>query len=336
MKRPLTFFFGAFLGLAMFLAPALRAEDVGAIFLFKAVWYSQDSAGEPELVPGADEPYDITASIYLTDEVLSDPDWDWWISGMTVRTPRGETRALTIDYEEGGFDYYDGAVSQQALNSTYGPGNYRFTLMSYITGESTYDVPLASDDFPPAPRCTNFDAAQRVDPTKDFMLRWAPFTGEGEREIWIHVTDSETGEFVFYAGPIDGAETAIDIPSGMLTADTTYWVWITFTRYTHLSYQVLPETYSGFDAYNSFPLKATSGGSAPDPAVITGYRVLENGDLELTATCTADHLLTVQGAGALNAPWSDLQTTTPASSQVVLTVPKATLGNRLFVRLFQE
>lgn len=336
MKRPFTSFLGAWLGVAMLLAPAAHAEDVRAIFLFKTVWYEQNDAGDPVPIPSADEPYDITADVYLTDETLSDPEWYWWISGMTVRTPSSQTHGMTIDYEEGGFDYYDGAVSQQALNSKYGPGSYRFTLSSYITGDTRYDVPLASDDYPPAPRCTNFDAAQRVDPTKDFTLRWATFTGEGEREVWIHITDSETGEFAFYAGPIDGAETAIDIPAGKLTSDTTYRVWILFTRYTHLSYQTLPATYSGFDAYNSFPLKATSGGSAPDPAVITAYRVLENGDLELTADCTADHPLTVQGARALDAPWSDLQTTTPASSQVVLTVPKATLGNRLFLRLVQE
>ncbi len=336
MKRPFISFLGAWLGFAMFLAPAGCAEDVGAIFLFKAVWYEQNNAGDPELIPSADEPYDITATVYLTDQTLSDPDWDLWISGMTVRTPSSQTHAMTTDYEEGGFDYYDGAVSQQALNSKYGLGSYRFTLSSYITGDTRYDVPLAADNYPPAPRCTNFDAAQRVDPTKDFTLRWAPFTGEGEREIWIHVTDSQTGEFAFYAGPIDGAETAIDIPAGMLAPGATYWAWISFTRYTHLSPQTLPETYSGFDAYNSFPLKATSGGSAPDPAAITAYRVLENGDLELTAACTADRLLTVQGAGAIDAPWSDLQTTTPASSQIVLTVPKATLGDRIFLRLVQE
>lgn len=322
--------------LATCLATRSLAQDVGEIFMFKAVWYEQTSAAGPELIPMAEEPYDITISAYLSDELLSDPEWWLWVTGMTVRTPGGRTEGLTPDFDLGSFEFYEGATSQQALNTRYAPGNYRVSFMSVITGESRYDVPLAADDYPPPPQCTNFAAAQKVDPTRDFTLRWAAFTGEGEREIWLHVTDPLTGEFVFYAGPLDGTETAIDIPAGMLTPNTLYTVWLSFTRYTHIAFDTVPETYSGFDAYNSFPLRSISGGTSPDPAIITGCRVLENGDLELTATCTPDRPLTVAGSAQLDGSWSNLQTDTPADSPVVLVVPKAALGNRLFLRLFQE
>ena len=73
-------------------------------------------------------------------------------------------------------------------------------------------MPLAADDYPPAPKVTNFDAAQHVDPTRDFTLRWSVFDGAGDRTVWLEIVDGETFELVFDPGPLDGDATSVVIP----------------------------------------------------------------------------------------------------------------------------
>lgn len=335
MKHPQLPVLGGLLILLTFVAPALPGQDVAAIFLFKAAWYEQNTAGDPQPMTAVSDPFDVTATVYPSDELLRDPEWYLWVSGVTLRTPAGRTEGLALNIDADSFDLHYGAVSQQALDLRYGSGNYRFIFSSLISGDSVYNVPLTAADYPPAPKCTNFDAAQKVDPTKDFTLRWVDFTGSGQRSIQFAVMDQAdaTG---FDAGSLDGDETSVTIPAGTLLADTANRVLLTFTRYTYVSGATVPETYSGFDAYNAIPLKTIAGGAAPDPSRITAYRVLENGDLELTVTCTPDRPLTVLGGAALEVAWSNLQTTTPSSSSIALIVPKASLGDRLFIRLFQE
>lgn len=97
-----------------------------------------------------------------------------------------------------------------------------------------------------------------------------------------------------------------------------------------------PATFSGFEAYNTIPLKAGTGGGTIDPPVISGVRLLANGDLELTVTCTAGRVLVLQGAPALGGNWPTLQSTTPATSPATLVVPKADLVPQRFLRVYQE
>jgi len=336
MKRVWSLTFPSWLLGAFLVLPLLEGQDVAGIVLFKSAWYEQDSADDPVPLPAAEDPYDVSATVYLSDELLSDPDWGLWINGMTLRTPGGRTEGLMPDFDWGLFEFYDGAVSAPALNSRYAAGDYRFTLSSVISGDSVYNVPLAADDYPPAPKVTNFDAAQKIDPQEDFAVHWVDFTGGGEREIWFELFDDATFEAVFDAGPLDPDQTSLTIPAGTLVADTAYWLRLTFTRYTHLSPATVPETYSGFEAYNNLRLLAIAGGSEPETSAITGYRLLPDGDLELTATCTPDRPLTVHGATELAGLWSSLQTSTPTSSPAVLIVPRASLGERHFLRLSQE
>lgn len=325
-----------FVLIAGLLSTSLLGQDISTITLFKAAWYEQWTADDPALYPDADDPYDITAYAYLSEEALSDPDWYWWIQGMTLRTPGNRTEEMTIDYDAGIFDLYAGAVSAGALNLRYTAGTYRFTLSSLISGNSIYNVPLAADDYPPPPKVTNFDAAQTIDPTRDFALRWVPFTGGGTRRIYLEIYDGESFETVYAAGPIDGSATAEVIPAGTLVADRDYLARLAFTRYTYYSSTTVPEAYAGFDAVNMILLSSSSGGSTPDPSRITACRLLENGDLELTAECAPGFPLTVEGAAALDGPWSTLDATTPASSSLVVVLPRAALGNRTFLRLRQD
>ncbi|MBE7503572.1 MAG: hypothetical protein HS113_25440 [Verrucomicrobiales bacterium] len=312
-----------------------RSQDVAGLFLFKAAWYEQNAPDDPALLPAAQDPYDITALVRLSDQLLSDPEWYLWISGVILRTPAGRSEPLTPDFSSGVFSFYDGASSASALNSRYGAGTYRFTLSSVLTGNSNFDLPLAADDYPPAPKITNFDAAQAVDPTQPFLLRWVGFPGE-DRVIWLEIWDEQTLETVLTEGPLDGDQTSFVIPPETLEPGISYFAQLSFSRYTHVATSTVPQAFAGFEAYNTFPLRTRSEGSPLSPSTLTDWRRLEDGDLTITVECTVGRPLILEGAAAVDGPWSLLESLVPTASPASFTVPASTLGNRLFLRTFQE
>lgn len=316
-------------------ASAALGEDLAALTLFKSAWYEQTGDADPVLFPQAADPYDITALAYLSEELLNDPDALMFLEGLTLRTPAGRVDGLDFDSFDGSFYLYEGAVSRQALNLRFGEGDYRFTLSSFITGDTVYTVPLPADDYPEAPRITNLPAAQQIDPARDFTLRWTAFTGGGERWIYISITDTGTGMDVFSDGPLDGEALATVIPAGTIQTGTAYEATLVFTRYTHVAETSLPASYAGFEAYNVFPLAAVEGGVL-DPSRFTGWRLLGNGDLEVTLDCTPGYPLTLQGAAGPGGAWTNLQTTTPSAATATLVVPQTSLGASILLRAVQQ
>lgn len=208
------------------------AAELAELFLFKAVWYLQTSDADPELLPRAQDPFDLTATAFLSEELLADPDALLFLTGMTLRAGTG-LYPMDFDPGAGAFRFYDGAVTAQGLDLRYPPGNYRFTLHSVITGETSYTVPLYGDDYPPAPKVIHFPAAQQIDPARDFTLRWSEFTGGGGREIWVQITVAASGQVVFAPPPLDGTATSLLIPAGTLEAETNFQAQLIFKRYTH-------------------------------------------------------------------------------------------------------
>jgi hypothetical protein len=317
------------------LSARLAAQDIVYLDLFKRVWYEQNTAGDPVLIPLAEDPFDVSATAYLSSEILNDEFALIFINGMSFRTPGGETRGMDFNPAYG-FSFYEGSVSESYLHIHYGAGSYRFTLSRADVGNTDYTVSLGADDYPPAPKVVNFAAAQSVNASQDFTLRWADFTGAGQRAVWVLVFDPATEEVSFDSGPLDHATASAVIPADSLVADKDYLVQIGFTRFSQVSSGTVPEIYTGFEAYNRAPLKTRSGGGPLDPSVLTGSRRLGNGDLELTVACTPGRPLAIHGASALGGNWGVLQTSTPASSPATVVVPRATLGNRQYVRASQE
>lgn len=301
--------------------------------LFKAAWYVAGQDGEPQLFPPSENPFDIFAQAQLSPELLADPDNLLFIAGMSLRTPAGRTEAMNFDPNSGSFWLYAGAVSAPALNLRYGPGTYRFTLRSLISGDRHFTLALAEDDYPPVPRLLNFAAAQAIDPTQDFTLHWNEFSGAGVREIRLEIVRAETFEGVMAEGPWPGETTAFRIPAGTLSPATAYVATLSFTRYTLAASGANPQSFAGFEAHTQFPLRTGESGSGPPPARFIGWRRLANGDLELTLQGPAGRRLTLQSAGALDGAWSVLQTVTPAGTTATFVVPATQLGQRQFFRV---
>ena len=316
-------------------ATAGRGGDVAALSLFKAAWHVQTQDAEPELLPQAQDPFDVLAQAQLSPEFLADPDNLLFIAGMSLRTPAGRTEAMSFDPAGGSFWFYAGAVSAPALNLRYGPGTYRFTLHSLITGDSAYMLALAEDDYPPAPRLLNFAAAQAIDPAQEFTLHWSEFPGAGTREIRLEIARADTAEVVLADGPWPGDSTSFRIPAGTLSPDTAYAATLSFTRYTLEAPGADPPSYAGFAAHTQFPLRTRQPGGEPTVR-FTRWRRLANGDLELTVEAPAGRVLTLLGAATLGDAWSPLQTVTPAEATAVLVVPAAQLGDRRFFQARAE
>jgi hypothetical protein len=310
-----------------------QAQDVSALFLFKAAWYRQADAGEPALLAPSDGPFDFYAQAHLSDEFLSDPDALDWITGMTLRTPSGRTEGMQFD-GLGTFWFGADAVSSSSLNTRYGAGTYRFTLSSILTGNSIFTIGLGADDYPPAPQVINFTAGQAIDPTAEFALQWTEFTGGGDRQIWLEIEDAD-GEFVFSAGPLPGTDLQALIPADTFEPARDYFAQLTFTRYTQANDATVPALYTAFEAYNWVPLR-TSAGGAPAPSSFTAWQRLANGDLELTIACTPGRPLTVQGVASLGSPWQDITSLTPDVSPVKVVVAMTTLGQRRILRAMQQ
>jgi hypothetical protein len=316
---------------ALVTASATTAE-LAELYLFKAAWHTQTSDADPELLPQVQDPFDLTATAYLSEEVFADPDALLFITGMTLRAGTG-LHPMDYDPGAGAFRFYNGAVTAQALNLRYPPGIYRFTLHSLITGESRYNVPLYDDDYPPAPKVTNYTAAQQIDPARDFTLRWTDFTGGDVREVWVQIAVATNGQVVFAPPPLDGGATSVVVPAGTLEPETNYQALLTFRRYTHADFgTTLPSVYAGFEANNLLPLRTGTGGS-PAPPRFTGWKRLANGDLELTVESPTARLLTLVAAEALDGAWTNLQTIASTGGATTFVVPRAALGGRQFFRV---
>ncbi len=308
--------------------------QVTQVRLFKAAWYIQDSEEDPALLPQAEEPFDFAATARLSDELLADPDALLFISGMTLCTPAGRTEVMDFAPGSGGFLFYEGAVTAQALNLRFGPGDYRLTLRSLITGDTAYTVPLAPDDYPPAPKILNFAAAQAIDPGADFTLRWAEFTGGGIRRITLEIADGENFEVVFAPPPLEGEATTVVIPAGTLQPNHAYVVTLLFTRLTHAVLEAVPQIVSGFEAHSHAPLR-TTGGSRPPPR-FARWRLLTGGELELRVLSPAGGRITLESAAGPVGSWQTLEAVDPVNGEAVFIVPRAVLGERRFFRARED
>lgn len=311
-----------------------QAQDVRFIELFKSVWYQQDASGDPALIPATADPYDLTLDVYMSPDWLNDPD-AWFSTVATFRTPGGRTKSMDFDDLSGSYSFYDGAVAEGTLNSTYGAGTYRVTLSSWITGETRYDVALPVNNYPPAPKILNLAEAQAIDPTQDFVLQWVSFPDSADGSIFLEIWEPSTEQTLFSLN-LDPGETSIVLPPETLAPDHRYNAWLIFTHWAVDSPSTVPEVYSGFEAYNFFTVQTTSGSVTPEAPTITRVQVTAEGDLELEAQCTPQRALALQAMDLIGGIWSDLQTSTPAASPVTLTVPRSTLGEMKIFRLRQE
>lgn len=279
----------------------------GAYTLSKSGRYQQHSTADP--VPVAEEPFQFAAFV-------SSPQAGPLATAGSVTLPDGTKHDLTPAPLGGFLMFFDTPANAAALEAAYPAGTY--TLRFTQTGQSERVVPMPlSGANPPVPKVANHTEAQAVNPAQNFTLRWNAFTGaSGQDTISIVVANANSEEVVFQAPDVcvprelPVTATSIVIPAGTLASNQTYHATLTFNRVGYFQTNAVPQMagFGGLTRSTEFTIKTGGGGPAPGAAArFTAWRLLPNGNPELTFTGTPAHTYTVQRATRLSAPdWANV------------------------------
>jgi len=312
---------------------ASQAQDVAFISLNRHAFYEQLADSEPQ--PAANEPFSLLAVMQMTGDFLADPDNLIFVRGVTLQPPSGNPQPMEFSEGYGGFALYAPFTTAPALENAFRAGNYRVTYGSFISGDTTYDLTVSDTALPAPARIVNFAATQNIDPTKGFTLRWTPPV-PALGYAFLRIFDPQTGQEIHNSGAIPGEATEVEIPAGTLAGEPFYLARLSLHR-LDLSDSSNQTLLSANTAANTQLLLRTGTGVVdPGPSRFTSITLNGSGDVVFTIECTPGVALSLQRAPALGAAWETVQTVTPDTSPVTLTLPSATLGQAAFFQGVQQ
>lgn len=276
-------------------------ETWGGYSLFKSGSYAQTSAADPQ--PAAESPFQFAA-------LVTSPRNGPMATAGSVTLPNGTRKDLNAAPFGGYLAFYEAFTTSAALDAAYPGGTYilRFTQSGQPERQISLPVPA---DAPPVPKITNYDAAQAVNPALDFTLQWNAFTGaSGQDSLSLSIVETNLagGNVVFQAPDrcvpreLPVTATSIVIPAGTLQSNRAYRASLTFNKVGYASTNTVPEMagFAGVTRTTEFTLRTGGGAVVGTPARFTGFRLLPNGQLELTFTGTPNHPYTLQRATSLS------------------------------------
>ena len=200
----------------------------------------------------------------LKFQVFVDMDDDANLNSYSTRLPNGQTLVLANDPEEG-WGYDASAGTQSALDAQFPNGDYQLTVNTAHDGTHTVAVSLTGDAYPAAPRVVNFDAAQAINASADFVVSWEAMSGGTDTDyIQFQVRDDQDNE-VFSSGELgkdamhlDGTATGVVIPRGTLQAGRSYSCELMFAKITGLDTTSYPGTLAiaGYFAYTDLSIQS--------------------------------------------------------------------------------
>jgi hypothetical protein len=215
-----------------------------------------------------------------------------------------------------------------ALNTIFPPGTYLFD----VSGQATSVNFAPGSALPNPPQLTNFDAAQGIDPTKDFELQWAPFTITGGvlNFITAEIFDPN-GTTVLKApdpgcpGALEQTSTSLVIPANTLTTNQAYRLSLVFIHATLLDTNSTPNVamIAGTESQTSITIRtgAGSGGTPPSSLVLTNAAWLPTGAIRFDLTTTPGTAYTIQFNADLSQTtgWTPLLSTNASASLLSFT-----------------
>lgn len=196
----------------------------------------------------------------------------------------------------------DGDIGIPAFNTQFPNGDYQFRFMTMHDGMKTPTVTLTGDNYPSPPQLANFTAAQNIDATKDFTLRWFPFDQgrtldyirlkisltESSPTSHVETTVFETG-LPGAAGALNGLATSAVLPAGTFQPGKNYHGQIWFARVTDYDATSYPGAmgYAGYGQTLWFSMRATNTSLAPAISVQPQSQIVlwpNSATLKVTAT----------------------------------------------------
>ena len=236
------------------------------------------------------------------------------VTDASITLPGGSVNALTNLF--GTFSLYVPQSSEAALESAYPAGAY--TLRLDQTGQAQHVIAMTMPVTPTSiPTSANFDAAQAIDATQSFTLRWNAFTPQGPGAAISVVISDQFGNLIFLAPnpcvprALASTDTSVVIPANYLRPGLTYNGQLQFGNSFFYSTNAVPKMsgYGNISRVTSFTLKTTGtsggpGGGIPtgQPANFTGFRLLPNGHPQLDVSGTPAQSYTILRAASLMNP----------------------------------
>lgn len=188
----------------------------GSYVLTKFVQYLQTSAADP--IPSAANSATFVAS------VLS-PGGGPAVTNGSLVFPDGTTKNFVAQL--GGYRLLQSFTTEAALDAAFVAGSY--TLHFGQTGQPERVITMAMPATPSViPKIENFVEAQTIDATKDFTLRWNPYSPQGSNAVVRVVITDEFANRIFLAPnacvprTLDPAATSVVIPANYLRPGFAY------------------------------------------------------------------------------------------------------------------
>jgi uncharacterized repeat protein (TIGR01451 family) len=161
------------------------------------------------------------------------------ILSVSDQIPGGAIKTLIKECPDcNGFSFSEQFTSKSALDAAYNSGTYTLTIVTADQGVLQPALNLPGDNYPTTPQIQNFAAAQTVEPSTNFVVRWNTFTGGGATDLINFDIRDMQGNFVFSSPDssdpthLDGTATSFTIPAGTLQPGMNYFGDVLFAKVT--------------------------------------------------------------------------------------------------------
>jgi hypothetical protein len=188
--------------------------------LGKTHLYTQTNSSAPVLSPSI--PYSFSASAMLASNVA--------VSEVGVKTPLSRNLSLSENFvRKGMYYFYINGTNASALDRDYPDGQYAFGVQGTPTLQATVSLPAsAALPQPPAPRVSNYDAAQSIDASQPFVLTWDPFNGATAADFISVLADNFETPEPGQPGALTGTIASFTIPANTFRPSSNYFVIVAF------------------------------------------------------------------------------------------------------------
>ncbi|MFM2295782.1 MAG: hypothetical protein RLZZ350_2195 [Verrucomicrobiota bacterium] len=265
----------AYVAFAFLSVTSLHAGDLSDWVVNKHQHFNQTNSGSPVFRNPA-QPYEFEAAANSSAQFV--------VTNLTLKLPTGLTVQCYPYLPNDNYGY--GMVtngqfaSEAALDAAYPTGKYVLTITTVNDGVKIVTNTLPTSVYPSAAHVSNFDAAQKINPAKDFTLTWDTFSG-GTASDFIKLDISTTnGNTVFttgYPGPpgaLNGLSNSVTIPKNTLLANAPFTANLQFYKFINSdSTSVAGATgRTLFWKWTHFPIQTTNYNRifpiATDPSVV--------------------------------------------------------------------
>jgi hypothetical protein len=251
------------------------------------------------------------------------------------------TRSLTSSWHLGSpenYQYYDYQTNLASFDTAYPAGNYVFNISSTPTSTPvTANLPAAMQQ-PNAPKVSNWTALQTANPTQAVTISWSAFQG-GTTSDYISVqvgTVFRTPD-VGATNALNGTQTSVTIPVGILQANSNYEASIIFYHASVVTNQAKAEVTEVFRATSTdFTIRTSTGGGTTGEPVQFSAPVIVSDKFTCEITCTPGQKFTVESSTTMvSGSWQPLLTTNATGNKVQFIDPRP-MGDLQYYRARNE